>query len=59
MKNDRKFLTVNFPFLTVNFSVYLNRCVFVMISKDYSKLELPWRNKKNIFLDMLLIYSHE
>ena len=25
------FLSENFPFLVVNFSIYLNRCVFVML----------------------------
>ena len=30
MKNIRFFLSENFPFLVENFSVYLNRCVFVM-----------------------------
>ena len=30
MKNIRFFLSENFPFLIVNFSVYLNRRVFVM-----------------------------
>ena len=31
MKNIRVFLSENFHFLVVNFSVYLNRRVFVMI----------------------------
>ena len=30
MKNIRFFLSENFPFLVVKFSIYLNRCVFVM-----------------------------
>ena len=30
MKNIRFFLSENFPFLVVKFSVYLNRRVFVM-----------------------------
>ena len=31
MKKYQNFLSENFPFLVVNFSVYLNRRVFVMI----------------------------
>ena len=30
MKNIRGFLSENFQFLEVNYSIYLNRCVFVM-----------------------------
>ena len=30
----KKFLSENFHFLTVKFSLYLNRCVFVMIDKE-------------------------
>ena len=30
MKNIRVYLSENFPFLEVKFSIYLNRCVFVM-----------------------------
>ena len=33
MKNTRIFLSENFHFLVVNFSVYLNKHVFVMICK--------------------------
>ena len=32
MKNIRVFLSENFPFLEVKFSIYLNRHVFVMSS---------------------------
>ena len=32
MKNIRIFLSENFPFLVVKFSIYLNRSVFVMIN---------------------------
>ena len=32
MKNIRVFLFENFQFLEVKFSIYLNRCVFVMFS---------------------------
>ena len=39
MKIYQKFLSENFHFLVVKFSVYLNRHVFVM-----------WRNKKTIYL---------
>ena len=31
MKNIRVFLSDNFQFLEVKFSIYLNRCVFVML----------------------------
>ena len=30
MKNIRVFLSENFPILEMKFSIYLNRCVFVM-----------------------------
>ena len=33
MKNIRFFLSENFPFLVVKFSIYLNRSVFVMLRK--------------------------
>ena len=33
MKNVRIFLSENFPFLFVKFSIYLNRHVFVMVEK--------------------------
>ena len=36
MKNIRVFLSENFQFLEVKFSIYLNRCVFVMISLNIS-----------------------
>ena len=36
MKNIRVFLSENFIFLVVKFSVYLNRHVFVMISKGFN-----------------------
>ena len=34
MKNIRIFLSENFQFLVVTFSVYLNRHVFVMVDSD-------------------------
>ena len=34
MKNIRIFLSENFTFLVVKFSIYLNRRVFVMFSSD-------------------------
>ena len=36
MKKYHMFLSENFPFLVVTFSVYLNRRVFVMITEFYS-----------------------
>ena len=39
MKNIRVFLSENFQFLVVKFSVYLNRHVFVMTLKSLSKTE--------------------
>ena len=35
MKNIRFFLSENFQFLEVKFSIYLNRCVFVMLAFFY------------------------
>ena len=37
MKNIRNFLSENFPFLVVKFSIYLNRRVFVMIFRKSYK----------------------
>ena len=34
MKIYQNFLSENFPFLVVKFSVYLNRCVFIMPLPD-------------------------
>ena len=46
MKNIRVFLSENFQFLEVKFSLYLNRHVFVMISQIHpSELQL---NKANL-----------
>ena len=35
MKNYQDFLSENFHFLMVKFSVYLNRRVFVMVASDF------------------------
>ena len=40
MKNIRIFLSVNFQFLEVKFSIYLNRRVFVMACYEPSHLDL-------------------
>ena len=37
MKISQFFLSVNIQFLEVKFSIYLNRCVFVMTKRVYSK----------------------
>ena len=37
MKNIRLFLSENFYFLVVKFSVYLNRCVFVMTFSEFRR----------------------
>ena len=42
MKNIRFFLSENFHFLVVKFSVYLNRHVFVMILHNYSFSYIFW-----------------
>ena len=36
MKNIRVFLSENYQFLEMKFSVYLNRCVFVMQQGDHN-----------------------
>ena len=41
MKNLRIFLSENFHFLVVKFSVYLNRCVFVMETSTKLIASLP------------------
>ena len=38
MKNIRVFLSKNFPFLEVKFSIHLNRRVFVMRSQKEAKV---------------------
>ena len=38
MKNIRFFLSENFPFLVIKFSIYLNRRVFVMKDTEVVKL---------------------
>ena len=38
MKNIRVFLSQNFQFLEVKFSLYLNRRVFVMLKGEWSTL---------------------
>ena len=50
MKNIRIFLSENFPFLVVKFSIHLNRRVFVMVSFQpsfcpVSPREFPCMNK--------------
>ena len=38
MKNDyQSFLSQNFQFLEVKLSIYLNRCVFIMLNKKKEK----------------------
>ena len=46
MKNIRFFLSENFHFLVVKFSIYLNRCVFVMLPiKFFSQLAFRFIRK--------------
>ena len=47
MKNIRIFLSENFQFLEVKFSIYLNRRVFVMTRNDYNK-----KKKHLCFIDL-------
>ena len=46
MKNIRVFLYVNFQFLEVKFSVYLNRRVFVMVKCSGLSLLQTQRDQK-------------
>ena len=41
-ENIRFFLSEHFPFLVVKFSIYLNRCVFVMTKLPTLILEYPF-----------------
>ena len=53
MKSIRIFCLKIFLFLVVKFSIYLNRCVFVMIFYHISELMLPKKKKimiKNYFI---------
>ena len=43
MKNIRVFISENFQFFEVKFSIYLNRCVFIM---DLSYMPLIYVKKK-------------
>ena len=47
MKKNKNFLSENFQFLVVKFSVYLNRHVFVMIQKHQSKHALSGKHANN------------
>ena len=38
MKKYQSFLSENFQFLEVKFSIYLNRCVFVMVNAAFHAL---------------------
>ena len=55
MKNIRVFLSENFQFLEVNFSIYLNRHVFVMLTTlfpgpdEIPNADLPMRNDTCLF----------
>ena len=51
MKNIRFFLSENFHFLVVKFSVYLNRHVFVMLS-DNMRLIVKERTIFSIFTSL-------
>ena len=48
MKNIRVFLSENFQFLEVKFSIYLNRHVYVMNYKKKKKIKTK-KKKKNAF----------
>ena len=58
MKNIGVFVSKNFPFLEVKFSIYLNRSVFVMVRRiDKPSEELPFSNSfapfcKRVYLKM-------
>ena len=50
MKNIRIFLFENFSFLEVKFSMYLNRCVFVMQRVYFCDFIFAFFEPKNYFL---------
>ena len=60
MKTIRDFLSENFQFLEVKFSIYLNRYVFVMKSPEEARQILEWLQSivKNICL-IILFNKHE
>ena len=47
MKNTRVFLSENFQFLEVKFSIYLNSCVFVMIVLTCGSKFFPFRVERS------------
>ena len=47
MKNIRVFVSENFQFLEVNFSIYLNRRVFVMDVRDVVVFSLSYMTQSN------------
>ena len=56
MKNIRVFYLKIFSFLEVKFSVYLNRCVFVMTCKNIGsrRLDMSYCNRHNTVKPQLL-----
>ena len=42
--NYQSFLSENFKFLEVKFSIYLNRCVFVMDTEVYCPFDITWKD---------------
>ena len=51
MSKISEFLSENFPFLVVNFSIYLNRRVFVMTKLQPQRERLSEFNSGKLFID--------
>ena len=62
MKNIRVFLTENFQFLEVKFSIYLNRRVFVMVRKFKVAKDVKFRPAENECTDaqsdLIFLWAH-
>ena len=59
MKKYQNFLSENFHFLVVKFSVYLIRHVFLMIFKNHLNEAIQTNIQKHVFLEVLnTIFLH-
>ena len=54
MKKISEFLFENFHFLVVNFSIYLNRHVFVMLGKNFSRSHFHYFSPERHFMQKVV-----
>ena len=58
MKNIRIFLSKNFPFLVVKFSIYLNRHVYIMITRNHNCKVLHFMSYAKTFCFVLELFMN-